>query len=72
MEYLVYLKDNNVQNEIFRLIMRGSVLYERRFIREAFYALSKAKQLAGNFEQDIKFKIDTINENRHEHLRRKP
>ncbi|MDR0395223.1 MAG: hypothetical protein LBH77_08715 [Tannerella sp.] len=53
MDCLVFLNDNNVRNEIFRLIMQASVLYERRFIREAFRALSKAKQLAGNFEQDI-------------------
>lgn len=54
MDCLIYLnRDTQVQNSIFRLIMQASVLYERRFISETFRTLSKAKQLATNYEQDI-------------------
>jgi hypothetical protein len=54
MDCLVYLnQDSQVQNSIFQLIMQASLLYERHLVDEAFRTLSKAKQLANNFEQDI-------------------
>lgn len=51
---LVHLNSkNNMQNHIFRYISQATLLYERRFVKEALQKLSKAKQLAQNFEQDI-------------------
>lgn len=44
---------NNMQNHIFRYISQATLLYERRFMKEAMQKLSKAKQLAQNFEHDI-------------------
>lgn len=46
-------RKTDIQDEIFRLISRSSSLYERRFVKEALQKLSKAKQLARDFEQDI-------------------
>ena len=43
----------NVQSEIFKLINRSSVLYGRKMVKEALNELSKAKDLAKHYEQDI-------------------
>lgn len=43
----------NMQSHIFNYISQAMLLYERRFIKEALQKLSKAKQLAQNFEYDI-------------------
>jgi hypothetical protein len=45
--------NNNMQDYIFRHISQATFLYERRFVKEALQKLSKAKQLAQNFEHDI-------------------
>lgn len=50
---LVFLEQKvNIQSEIFYLIEQASLLYKRRFVKDALGKLSKAKQLAQNFEQD--------------------
>lgn len=46
-------KKMDIQGEIFHLISQSSSLYERKFVKEALQKLSKAKQLAQDFEQDI-------------------
>lgn len=44
---------DNIQSEIFRLINRSTVLYERKLIKEALEELTKAKRLAKHYEQDV-------------------
>lgn len=45
-------RKENIQSEIFHYIAQASLLYKRNFIKEALDKLSKAKQLAQNYEQD--------------------